>query len=236
MFLPADPIAAFTHLAGALAAVGATPALVACGRTTGARVALAVFAASAVLLLLASGTFHSMTPDTTAREVFRRLDHAAIFVLIAGSFTPIHAILFRGALRWGVLVPIWCAAAAGVALKAVFIDAIPYWVGVVVYLTMGWVGGISFAFLIARRGFRYTSPLLLGGLAYTVGAVCEFTRQPNLIPGLFGSHEVFHLLVLLGLLGMWSFNHRAAAAEDPTAPADHAPKRPTEYPATPEGV
>ncbi|MEM7755529.1 MAG: hemolysin III family protein [Planctomycetota bacterium] len=209
MFLPADPIAAFTHLLGALACVGAAPSLVARGQTLHARVALAVFAASAVLLLLASGAFHSMTHDTPTREVFKRLDHAAIFVLIAGSFTPIHAVLFRGWLRWGVLVPIWVAAIAGVALKTIFFESIPYWVGVTVYLTMGWVGGLSFAFLIARRGFRYTSPLLLGGLAYTVGAVCEFTGEPSLIPGVFESHEVFHVMVLLGLMGMWAFMHRA---------------------------
>lgn len=234
MFLPAEPVAAFTHLLGALVCVGAAPSLVARGPTTAAKAALAVFAVSAVLLLLASGAFHSMTPDTPAREVFRRLDHAAIFVLIAGSFTPIHANLFRGALRWGVLVPIWAAALAGVALKTVFFEDIPYWVGVVVYLTMGWVGGVSIGFLIARRGFRYASPLLLGGLAYTVGAVCEFTGQPNLVPGLFESHEVFHLLVLLGLMGMWVFMHRTAA--DGACPVRVHAEAPPGYPHASEGA
>ncbi|MEM1184329.1 MAG: hemolysin III family protein [Planctomycetota bacterium] len=222
MWLPADPVAAFTHLTGALVCVAVGPALFAKGRTLSDRVALGIFATSAVLLLLASGTFHSMDPDTTSREVFRRLDHAAIFVLIAGSFTPVHVILFRGWRCWGVLIPIWAAAIGGVAVKTVFFESIPYWVGIIVYLLMGWTGGVSFAFVIARYGFRFASPLLIGGIAYTVGAICEFTGEPDLIPGVFASHEVFHVLVLMGLMGMWAFMSRSAEFQSPD-PSDGPP-------------
>ncbi len=206
-----DPIGALTHLVGALVFLLLSVRLIntaRCDRT--GIIALSVFAGSAVTLLLASGLFHAMPADTPARDIFQRIDHAAIFILIAGTFTPIHIILFRGLMRWGVLVPIWLAAFLGITLKMLFFESTPEWLGVTAYLVMGWAGLISMVGAYRARGARFVSPLVVGGLAYSVGALCEITSEPTLIEGWVRSHEVFHIAVLVGLGCMWGFITRVA--------------------------
>jgi len=118
---------------------------------------LSVFALSSVLLLSLSGVYHLLAPGTAGRQVLQRLDHAAIFVLIAGSFTPVHAILFRGAWRWAMLAGIWAAAITGLVLKTVFFATLPEWLGLLMYLGLGWMGVIS-ALALAGR-YRLVTPV-----------------------------------------------------------------------------
>jgi channel protein (hemolysin III family) len=121
-----DPVSSLTHLAGAL--LFAFLAFGLLRRRQENRVhliSLYVFAVSCVLLLALSGVYHLLAPDTAGRAVLKRLDHAAIFVLIAGSFTPVHTILFQGAWRWGMLAAVWGAALLGVVLKTVYFDTVP---------------------------------------------------------------------------------------------------------------
>lgn len=213
MLWPNDPFSALTHLAGAIVCAFAGVALVRRAEPSRRRWSLGIFAATAVVLLLASFTFHSLPSGSIARTVAQRLDHAAIFLLIAGTFTPIHAILFRGLLRWGMLAFIWAAAIAGLTLKVVFFNDVPEALGVSAYLAMGWLGVISMVCIAATRGIRFVSPLIVGGLAYSIGAVCEFTGQPTLIVGVIGSHEVFHVAVLAGLGCHWMFIRRLTHCE-----------------------
>ncbi|HEX9182985.1 MAG TPA: hemolysin III family protein [Burkholderiales bacterium] len=201
-----DPFSSLTHLAGATACAMLTVDLVRRGRGDSGRVlALCTFAFSCVLLLSLSGVYHLLTPGTAGRDVLKRLDHAAIFVLIAGSFTPVHAILFRGVWRWGMLAGIWGAAIAGLALKTLNFSATPEWVGLLMFLGLGWMGAISVVALACRYSFGFVLPLIWGGLAYTVGAVAEFLRWPQLLPGIIGPHEIFHVAVLAGVAWHWSF-------------------------------
>lgn len=233
--MPADPFSTYSHALGAIAAAFFGIFLIRKGlrRTSnkwGATAALAVFVLSAIVLLSASALYHALPPLARARAVFLRLDHAAIFVLIAGTFTPLHAIAFRGFMRWGILAFIWACAAVGIAIKTVFFHDIPYWVGVTAYLAMGWVGALSMALLWRRDSLRRVSPLILGGLAYTAGALCEFTNQPNPWPGVINAHEVFHVAVLVGLACMWMFIRRLAGTEsahEPTHPRPSAATSPT---------
>jgi channel protein (hemolysin III family) len=206
-----DPVSSLTHLAGAV--VFAILAVTLLRRGRGARgrvIALAVFAFSSVLLLGLSGVYHLLSPDTPGREVLKRLDHAAIFVLIAGSFTPVHAILFRGAWRWGMLALIWGLALAGLTLKVVYFDTMPEWLGLAMYLGLGWMGVISGTILARRHGLRFIHLVLWGALAYTAGAVFEFLRWPVLLGGVVGPHEIFHLAVLAGIACHWAFIQRIA--------------------------
>jgi channel protein (hemolysin III family) len=205
-----DPFSSLTHLLAApLFAILAIP-LLRRGLGNGVRVAsLAVFACSAVLLLSLSGVYHLLPDDTAGREVLRRLDNGAVFVLIAGTFTPAHAILFCGPERWLPLLVIWGAAATGITLRSVFGD-LPEAVGLTFYLGLGWAGTISVAMIWQHYGLELIRPLFWGGLAYTAGAVLEFLRSPNLVPGVVGPHEVFHLLVLLGLGFHWWFVWKVA--------------------------
>ena len=201
-----DPVASLTHLAGAAVFAVLGGFLIARGRGQARRVvALSIFVLSCVLLLSLSGVYHLLTPKTAARSVLLRLDHAAIFVLIAGSFTPVHAILLRERWQRYLLAGIWGAALAGLVLKTVFFDATPPWVGLLMYLGLGWLGLISTVALARRFGVRFVLPLIWGALAYPLGALADFLRWPVLLPGVIGPHEVFHLAVLAGIAFHWSF-------------------------------
>jgi len=211
--IPADPVSTFTHFGGAIIFAIAGFSLLKQADPRSRRWSLGVFAVSGVLLLLASSAFHALPDGSDARAVAKRLDHAAIFVLIAGTFTPIQHILFKGVLRWGMLAFVWTAAIAGLTLKTVFFNEVPEAVGVSAYLALGWVGLFSVVVICKRWGIRFVSPMVLGGLAYTVGAMCEFTGQPTIITGLLASHEVFHVAVLVGLGCHWMFIRRLTARQ-----------------------
>lgn len=213
-----DPVSSLTHLAGALVFSALGIFLLRRGRGDGGRMAaLSVFAFTCVLLLSVSGVYHLLSPGTAGREVLKRLDHAAIFLLIAGSFTPVHIILFRGGWRWGMLAGIWGAALAGLVLKTVYFSTMPEWLGLAMYLGLGWMGAISALHLGSRFGWRFIQLVLWGALAYTAGAVIEFVRWPVLLPGILEPHEIFHLAVLAGISCIWAFVLRICSA--PTA--DH---------------
>lgn len=215
-----DPFSSLTHLAGATVFAILTAVLLHRGRGDFGRVlALCVFAFSCVLLLSLSGAYHLLAPGTAGREVLKRLDHAAIFGLIAGSFTPVHAILFHGAWRWGMLAGIWGAAIAGLTLKTINFSATPEWAGLLMFLGLGWMGVISVVALARRYGLGFVLPLIWGGLAYTAGAVAEFLRWPQLLPGIVGPHEIFHLAVLAGIAWHWAFILGIASGEPKRAVA-----------------
>lgn len=206
--LPAlhEPCSALSHLLGAVlfAYLGAL-LLRRARRHAGRQVFLGVYAVACVALFSLSGTYHMVERGSAAHRVLGRLDHAAIFVLIAGTFTPAHGLLFRGPLRWGPLALVWCAAGIGIALRAVYYDELTDGLGLTCYLVLGWLGAVS-AYLLARRhGPAFVRPLLAGGLAYTAGGVAEFLRWGVLVPGVVHAHEVCHMAVLAGALCHWRF-------------------------------
>lgn len=221
-----EPVSAATHLGGAAAFLVLGILLMRRGWGDPARLAsLGVYAVACVGLLSVSGVYHMMAEGGTARRVMLRIDHAAIFVLIAGTFTPVHGLLFRGRSRWVPLAMIWAAAAAGVVLKTAFIDAVAESAGLALYLTVSWVGALSGVLLWRRYGFAFVRPLVLGGVAYSVGAVMEFFRWPVLVPRVVHAHEVFHLAVLAGAAFHFAFVWRIADGRPPV-PAAAAPLRP----------
>jgi channel protein (hemolysin III family) len=206
-----EPVNCFSHLfaAGVFAVLGVL--LVRKGRGNRYRViSLCVFAASSVLILSLSGVYHLLAMGGGGRAVLQRLDHAGIFMLIAGTFTPIHTILFKGAWRWGVIVFVWTAAITGITLKTVFFAGIPEWLGLVFYLGFGWMGAISAGMIWRKHGFKFVSPLLWGALSYTAGAALDILRVPVLIPGVIGAHELFHFCVIAGIAFHLSFIHTFA--------------------------
>lgn len=207
----ADPFSSLSHLISAVVFAWLTFFLIRRGRGHGGSiVSLNVFAFSSVFLLSMSGVYHLLMPGGTTRAVLDRLDHAAIFVLIAGTFTPIHIILFRGWWRWGMLGLIWIAAITALVLKTVFFSGFSNALGVALYLGLGWLGAVSGIMLGRRFGFDFVKPLLWGGLAYTIGAAVESVGEPVLIPGIIGAHELFHIAVPVGLGFHWYFIHRLA--------------------------
>ncbi|MFW5969112.1 MAG: PAQR family membrane homeostasis protein TrhA, partial [Halofilum sp. (in: g-proteobacteria)] len=201
----ADPFSVLTHGLGAAVALAMARRLIARGRGRGARTALAVFAGSCILVLATSATYHVFGHGTAVGAVFQRLDHAAIFVLIAGTFTPVHAILFRGPWRWAVLAAVWSAVLIAIPLKTVFFDALPESIGLSIYLAMGWLGAGTVWILWRHRGFGLIRPALAGGLAYTIGALVGVAGTPDPLPGVIGSHELFHCASLAGVWCFWRF-------------------------------
>jgi len=205
----ADPISSLTHLSGAAAFATLGVGLVGRARGNLLRViAVLVYVLGVVFALTASGVFHLLDPDTRARAVFRAIDHAGIFFLIASTYTPVHVIQFKGLMRWGVLAFVWSAAITGIVLKSVFFDGIPEWVGLALYLGLGWAGLASAVALYRAVGLSPLRPLIGGALAYTVGAALEFLRTPTFIPGVLGPHEIFHFFVLVGIALHWVYIRR----------------------------
>ncbi|MEF8834045.1 MAG: hemolysin III family protein [Halofilum sp. (in: g-proteobacteria)] len=208
----ADPFSMLTHGLGAALVLAFSGRLIARGRGRDARLALAVFAGSCALVLATSSVYHVFGHDTAVGAIFRRLDHAAIFVLIAATLTPVHAILFRGPWRGAVLVGVWSAVAIAIPLKTAFFDAVPESIGLSIYLVMGWLGAGSVWILWRNLGFAFVRPALAGGLAYTLGALVGVAGAPNPLPGVIGSHELFHCASLVGVWLFWRFMSAVAAA------------------------
>jgi channel protein (hemolysin III family) len=216
----ADPFSSLSHLlaAGLVLWMGAAYLVQQRGSTV-RTIGVSVFIFGAVFLLSMSGVYHLLEPGTAGRAVLQRLDHAAIFVLIAATFTPVHLLLFRGIARWGMLALIWIAAITGLTLKMVFFAEIPEALGVSLYLGLGWVGAISAYLLYRRCGARPLLPVVVGALAYTIGAVLEFARYPVLVPGVIGAHEIFHVLVLVGIAAHWRFIRAISGDRSAASPA-----------------
>jgi channel protein (hemolysin III family) len=200
-----EPMSALTHLLGAAVFAIMGIWLVRKGRKTDdpgwnrRMTALAVFVFAAVAQLGISGAYHLLQPNLAPRLVLQRLDHAAIFFLIAATFVPVHVILFNGWRRWLILLILVSLAAIGTTLKFLYFDELPEIFGLTFYVAMGWVGAYSGYALFRRYGWGFIRPLVWGGIAYTLGAVTEFLRQPVLLDGFVGPHELFHLAVLTGL-------------------------------------
>jgi len=206
-----EPFSSMTHLFAACVFLLLGAGLVYRRRVSAAgTVALVVFVFGVTFALSMSGIFHLLTPGGAARAVFQRLDHAGIFFLIAATYTPVHVIVFRGLMRWGILSVVWTVAVAGITLKTIFFNDIAEWLGLSLYLSLGWFGVFSTYHLYKRFGLDYIKPILYGAAAYTVGAALEFLRTPVLIPQVVGPHELFHVLVLVGISTHWLFNYRLA--------------------------
>jgi hemolysin III len=160
------------------------------------RFAAWVYAAALAAMFGASALYHRVPWRTaTARLRARRLDHAMIFVFIAGTYTPFALLAFDGVLRVTVLVTVWCGAVLGLVLELVWIHA-PRWVSAFAYLAVGWVGVILVPQFVPALGVTAAVLAIVGAALYTLGAVAYATAWPNPFPATLGFHEVFHLLVV----------------------------------------
>jgi hemolysin III len=161
-------------------------------------VAAAVFAASAAAMLGASALYHRVTWSTRARLWMRRVDHAGIYLLIAGTYTPVGLLSLHGALQHVVLGIVWSGAAAATLVKFCWVRA-QKWLSAVFGIALGWVGVAAMPQLAHAAGAACVALIAAGGLAYTVGAVVYARRKPDPLPGVFGYHELFHALTLVAL-------------------------------------
>ena len=197
-----EPGSAITHFIGMMMAVfAAVPLLVKTGISSGSRsfTAMSVFMASMILLYGASAAYHSVNLTGKLLNVFRKLDHMMIFVLIAGSYTPVCMIVLGREQGYPLLALVWGIALIGMLIKACWITC-PKWFSSVIYIAMGWVCLLVFGQLWSTLPTAAFLWLLAGGIIYTVGGVIYALKLPlfNSRHKAFGSHEVFHLFVMAG--------------------------------------
>jgi len=162
----------------------------------------AIFAICSILLFGTSALYHRGNWTDKVMGLFRRADHANIFLLIAGTYTPVAALTLPGKQAIIVLSIIWAGAIAGIAIKTIWPTA-PRWVGVGLYILLGWGA------LMQLPAFWAANPatmilILAGGLAYTIGAVFYATKRPNPLPTVFGFHELFHACTIIAFLCHWT--------------------------------
>lgn len=197
-----EPGSAITHFIAMMMAVfAAVPLLIKAGIQSGQEnlLAMAIFMGSMILLYGASATYHSVDLTGRSLRIFRKLDHMMIFVLIAGSYTPVCLIVLGGKLGYTLLALVWGIAAVGMLIKAFWITC-PKWFSSIIYIAMGWVCVLVFGPLLNTLSTPAFLWLLAGGIIYTVGGVIYALKLPifNSKHKSFGSHEVFHLFVMGG--------------------------------------
>lgn len=199
-----EPGSAITHFIGMMLAVfAAVPLLAKAGMTgnTAAVAAMMIFAFSMVSLYGASTLYHALNVTGQVLKFFKKLDHMMIFVLIAGSYTPVCMIVLGGVSGYRLLAAVWGIALAGILIKAFWVTC-PKWFSSVIYIAMGWVCVFVFGELLTTLPKAAFLWLLSGGLFYTAGGVIYALKCPlfNAKHKWFGSHEIFHVFVMLGSL------------------------------------
>ena len=203
-----DPVACGLHLAGAVFFAWQARKLVRrAGIARRRAAALAIFAGSGVLLLGISAFYHGLAVDHPWKAALQRADHAAIFLLIAGTLTPYHAIGFHGRGRWWMVGGTWVIALVALVLRIVFWSDVGDGLGLGLYVGLAAIG--LGAVLVLPRRLPWVALLLmaLGALVYVAGAFADHLDVGRLLPGWFGPHEVFHVAVLGALLLHWRFFH-----------------------------
>jgi hemolysin III len=195
-----EPVNGLTHLAAALLAlVGLVVLLIAGWGQPGKVFSLAVYGVSLILLFLASAIYHLVRARPAILQGLRKVDHSAIYLLIAGTYTPICFNLLTGFWSWGMLAIVWSLALVGIGIKIFYINA-PRWVSAGVYLAMGWLCVLGARQMLAVLPAGLLLWMLIGGLTYTVGAIVYATKRPDFFPGVFGFHELWHIFVILGAM------------------------------------
>lgn len=195
-----EPVSGLTHLFGVVASIVGLVILLVYSviQNDPWRIAIfAVFGASLILLYTASSVYHLASISERAIKILRRIDHSMIYVLIAGSYTPICLIALRGAWGWSIFGTIWGLTIVGILVKNFWFNA-PRWLSTAFYIGMGWLVIIAIyplAKVLPSGGMAW---LFAGGIAYTVGGVIYATKWPKITFRHFGFHEIFHIFVLVG--------------------------------------
>jgi hemolysin III len=195
-----EPVNGLTHFFTAIAAIiGLIVLLIVGWGDAGRVISLLVYGISLILLFFASGFYHMVKGKPEVITRLRKFDHAAIYLLIAGTYTPLCWNMFTGFWKWGLLGIIWGLALVGIGVKIFFIKA-PRWLTAGVYILMGWLAIIGIKEILAALPAGAVVWLLIGGIIYTIGAVIYITKKLDFVPGKFGFHEVWHIFVILGAL------------------------------------
>jgi hemolysin III len=195
-----EPVNGLTHLAAAFAAAIGMFVLLYLARSNPTKlISFGLYGLTLILMFASSASYHLFHAGPRLSLLLRKLDHSAIYLLIAGSYTPICLTFFTGFWHTGFLAIIWGLAIAGISVK-LFVMRAPRWVTAGLYLIMGWLSVLAVSEIIATLPAGAITWLVLGGLFYTVGAVIYILKKPDFFPDVFGFHELWHIFVILGAL------------------------------------
>ena len=196
-----DHFSAISHLVGAMLSVAGLVLLMVLAARDGTVwhiIGFSIFGASLISLYSVSAMYHLFHIDSRTRRIFKRLDHSFIFVLIAGTFTPICLTVLRGPWGWALLSVIWACAAMGIVVKNVW--RVPSWASTLFYVIMGWIAVIPIVPLYKALPLAALMWLFFGGVLYTVGALFYARSERRPTHGWFNQHDLFHLFVIGGSL------------------------------------
>lgn len=192
-----EPFNAVSHGVGVALSLAALVYLLYRAESLTATVALAVYGGSLALLYLASTLYHGIPAKPEIQRRLRQFDHTAVFLLIAGSYTPVTLLALPPGWGWSIFGVVWGLTAVGVVTKVVHLD-LPRWVNVSIYLAMGWTAVVAIRPMLDVFSWAALGWLAAGGLAYTIGAIIYATEWPDPLPDRVGSHGIWHLFVLAG--------------------------------------
>ncbi len=195
-----EPVNAITHFAGALASVVGLILLIVFSSLKADAwhiVSFSIFGASLVMMYASSTLYHALRLSEKGILWMRRIDHIMIFIVIAGTYTPLCLVPLRGAWGWTIFGIVWAMAVIGMVLK-IFSMNIPRWISTGIYLVMGWMCLVAVYPLVMTLNIACLLWLAIGGLFYTIGAIIYALKKPDPFPGVFGFHEIWHLFVLAG--------------------------------------
>ena len=187
------------HAATAPLTLAAGVVLIALSPNAATRLGSSIFAASALVLFTVSAIYHRGTWSPRVWAFLRRFDHANIFLLIAGSYTPFTLLLLHGQDRVTLLTIVWVGAALGVLFRIFWTDA-PRWLYVPIYIALGWAAIFYFGDFVRNGGTAVLVLMAVGGGLYTIGGLVYGLKRPNPSPSWFGFHEVFHTLTILAFI------------------------------------
>lgn len=196
-----EPVNSFSHLVGVFLSIAAMVVLIVLSVPDPWRiVSFTIYGASGIVLFTASTLLHTIIASERVEYVLRRFDHSAIFIYIAGCYTPIALVSLRPehpVWAWVLFGSVWALAVAGTIFKVFWFTA-PRWLSTALYLGMGWIAVLAISPMLSVLGLGAILWLAAGGLFYTVGAVIYALRWPDFRPGIFGYHELWHFFVLAG--------------------------------------
>jgi hemolysin III len=213
-----EPVNAWTHGLWMLLAVPAGLWLAWRSRRSPLKlVSGAVFSVCLVLCAAGSSLYHAVKLSPEQIAVCAKLDYIGIFLLIAGTFTPVVAVVLRGAWRWSTMAMIWALAAAGITLR-LFAVPLPDEVSTAFYILMGWTALVPCVQLVRTVSARAVRWLWVGGVLYSLGAVFNEVNWPNFAPGVFGAHELHHVTCMLASVCHFAFMMRVVVPFDQDLP------------------
>jgi hemolysin III len=197
-FQKSDLVNFYSHLSGAVASLAGYIVLLFVSAGDVTKIILStIYSVCAIFIFTCSSIYHGQKEEQDDTNPWRKLDHIAIFFMIAGTYTPICWMYLDVYWRWSIIGAQWLLVILGLVFKLVYIKG-PRWLTIAIYLLMGWMALIPLGQFLATMPFSSLMLLFAGGVAYSVGAVIYALKKPNPFPGIFGFHEIFHFLIIIG--------------------------------------